>query len=187
MSKFILPTIFLGIAFALFFAYINPTFAEVKELRTEQASFDAALRSSKQLQEIRGDLTRTFNSFSTNDIDRLETFLPNSADNIRLIIEIDRLASQYGMVINNVKFDVDADGQQALLPETGSPEAIRDFNVFELEFSTTGRYADFVSFLRDMERSLRTIDIDFISFSTEEAFGVDTFTYDFKIRTYWLK
>jgi hypothetical protein len=45
--------------------------------------------------------------------------------------------------------------------------------------------------LSDLEKSLRIADIESISFSAVEAPGAlqvsDTYKYDLKIKTYWLK
>ncbi|NDE67999.1 hypothetical protein EB052_00165, partial [bacterium] len=62
---------------------------------------------------------------------------------------------------------------------TGNP-----YNTMSLTFNVTGKYQDFLDFLRDLEKSLRILDTTKISLSAN-----DTGTYDYgvELRTYWLR
>lgn len=189
--RFILPTILLAVSIGLFFLFINPVFEEVKALRVQQESFNEALSNSKKLQEVRGELTKRYNAFSPQDLDKLNKFLTTSPDNIRLIINIETIALQYGMVPTNIKFDIEQDVTPAEFTREEARE--RNFNVFNLEFSTAGTYDKFINFIKDLEKNLRLIDITSLSFSSAASRSpfageqTDIYTYDFKIRTYWVK
>ena len=73
----------------------------------------------------------------------------------------------------------------------------KDYGVFDLEFSTSGSYDNFINFTKDLEKNLRIVDISSISFSSEVSSGIggaglktissEIYKYDFKIKTYWLK
>ncbi len=190
--RFIIPILLLSISIGTFLVYINPAYSDIKTLRSDSASYDEALNNSKILQSIRGELSDKYKSFSATDLDRLKKLLPDNVDNIRLILQIQRIAAPYGMNLKNVKFDVkQAPAQtQAGFVTAGSTAAApkKDYEAFDLEFSTEGSYSNFVAFLQDLEKSLRIVDINSISFTSGTSSpGSDIYKYDFKIKTYWFK
>lgn len=192
--KYLLSIILIAASAGLFFVYTNPTYLTVKDLRVEQTAYNEALDNSKKLQAVRDTLVTRYNGFSPTTLDRLTKMLPDNVDNIKLVLEINRIAEQYGMQVKNIKYDVvkketPANNQFAAQAQTAP---VKDFSDFELEFSIDGSYENFVSFLSSLETSLRIVDVQSISFSSTEtlsATGAPTnnYKYDFKIKTYWLK
>lgn len=69
------------------------------------ASYNEALNNSKALEAERDKLTQKYNSFDPENLSKLQKLLPDNVDNIRLILEIEKIASPYGMVLKNVKYD----------------------------------------------------------------------------------
>lgn len=184
----------LAISVGAFVLYINPTYKDLNALRVQKAEYDEALNNSKILQTIRTTLSDKYKSFNPSDLARLEKLLPDNVDNIKLILEIQRIASTYGMTLQNVKFDTDTvakqSANQAGFVTSGAALAAapkKDFGTFDLEFSTSGSYGNFVNFLADLEKSLRIVDVKSITFTSSVAAGSDVYKYDFKITTYWFK
>src|SRR5687768_5052524 len=103
--KFVTPLILIAIAIAAFFLLGMPIYHDLTDLRTEIASYNEALGNSKALENERDKLAAKYNSFSPEDLSRLEKLLPENADNIRLILEIEQLASPYGMALRDVKYN----------------------------------------------------------------------------------
>src|SRR3989344_1966049 len=91
--RFFFPIIFLAGAVGLFFWFIDPTYAQIKELRVEEAEFDNALTRARDLKEVRDELIKRYNAFLPSDISRLKKLLPDHVDNVRLIIDLDSIAS----------------------------------------------------------------------------------------------
>jgi len=198
MGRFIIPTILIGIALAIFFLFTDSIYKEIKILRVETQSYNEALFNSKELQSRRDVLLEQYNNFSADNLQKIEKLLPDNIDNIRLIIEIQGIASQYGMGLQNVNYSTTVDetqkNQQNKFIETSdaSFETLnKDYGLFDLEFSTVGSYDNFLNFLADLDKNLRIVDILSVSFSSTELglLGVqgDLYKYNFKIRTYWLK
>jgi len=193
MLRYITPIILVAISITLFFAVAKPMYDGLAVLRTETSSYDEALSNSKALESERDKLTQKYNSIGGENLDRLSKLLPESVDNIRLILEIEKIAAPYGMALRDVKYDtIEADiktPSTAVLP--GGPGQIsrKDYGEWNLGFSVEGSYDNFVSFLRDIENNLRIVDISSIEFSSNT--GNDPFSnkykYSFKIKTYWLK
>lgn len=186
MSKFFLPIILIGISVATFFLFINPNYLELRDLKLKEGSYNEALANSKKLLEKRTFLLERYSQFAPEDLSRLNKLLPDNVDNIRLIIEIDEMAVNNGMSqLKNVKYDNLKEEKATTGPAKNLRVEKSDYETFTLNFSVDGIYDDFVTFLRDLEKSLRIVDIDSISFSTVAAKNI--YRYDFKIRTYWLK
>ena len=95
--KTFFPTILIVVAAGLFIAYTNPQYQEVKILQAQVASYDQALTQSSQLRAARDTLLSKRNTFSTDDVRKLERILPDNVDNIRLIIDIDNIAARHGL------------------------------------------------------------------------------------------
>ena len=183
-------------AVGLFFAFINPTYSEVKTLRDQQKEYDEALLNSRKLLEKRDELTQIFNSFSLEDKDRLLKLMPDNVDNIRLVLDVQRIAKQYGMLPRDIKFDTGTrSGGASAIQQTGSAQALtpdqvnqakKDFGSFDLEFSVIGTYENFVNFLRDLEKSLRVVDITSVTFGVGDD-GKTALRFTVKTKTYWLR
>lgn len=198
MMRFITPIILLGLAITLFFLFTNPIYNDISKLRAEVASYNEALDNSKALENERDKLTAKYNSISRDDLMRLEKLLPQNVDNIRLILEIEQIALPYGMILKDVKYDA-TDKTENLEGVVQGGNADRDkpkdYGIFDLEFSTSGTYDNFISFTKDLESNLRIVDMSSISFLSTPVVSTtgpkitssEIYTYNFKIKTYWLK
>ncbi|HJL55844.1 MAG TPA: hypothetical protein QGF60_01410, partial [Candidatus Paceibacterota bacterium] len=102
MTRLAFPIILILLSVGLFFGFIDPTYNEIQIILQEETRFDQALDKSKELQEVRDRLLSRYNTFSTNDLDRLTKLLPDNVDNVRLVLDIDNIASVYGIRIKNV-------------------------------------------------------------------------------------
>lgn len=200
MMRFIMPAVLVGIAITVFFMFTDPIYTDTGILRTEVASYNEALNNSKILENERDKLTAKFNTIDPDNILKLQKFLPENVDNIRLILEIEKIASPYGMVLKNVRYN--ATNTNVAVPVATTPEtqvsgaavvAPSNYEVFDLEFSTSGSYSDFVSFTKDIESNLRMVDISSIDFSSDasnansKTASSEIYSYNFKIRTYYFK
>ncbi|MBI2627461.1 hypothetical protein HYW72_00865 [Candidatus Nomurabacteria bacterium] len=205
MMRFILPIILLGISVAVFIMFSNPIYNDIGGLRAQTASFNEALNNSKMLENERDKLTSKYNSIDIDNLAKLQKLLPENIDNIRLILEIEQIALPYGMALKDVKYNATADKDKA---SSASPVAgvaqggetvqssSKDYGVWDLEFSTTGAYSNFLNFTRDLESNLRIVDISSIAFSSDTSSdsssapkspSTESYKYNFKIKTYWLK
>lgn len=194
----LLPIIFILIAVGLFFVAVNPLYKDVSQLRADLGAYSTALTRSTELQKVRDALLDSYNSISTDQKNKLNRLLPNTVDNIQLILQIQQVASAHGLTITNIRFDAPAAEEAAPGARVGvssDPAANRPYGVFDLEFRTQARYQDFVSFLKDMEQNLRLVDVTEINFTVPvpitnargEVVNPDIFIFDLKLQTYWLK
>src|SRR3989338_7093109 len=104
MMRFIMPIILVGISVSLFFVFGSPLYQEVSDLRAQIISYDEALTNAKALENERDKLTAKFNSLDPENLAKLKKLLPENVDNVRLTLEIEQLATPYGMALKDVKY-----------------------------------------------------------------------------------
>ncbi len=176
MIKTFLPIILLITSGILFLTFIDPRYKEAQVVAAEVKEYDDALTRSNELLKLRDGLIERESAISEDDRDRLEYLLPDTVDNIRLVIDIDTIASRYGMVIKDLRISA------APSSPNDSTEAIKSVL---FEFSVTADYERLLALLRDLQDSLRVVDIEKIDFSVSDKSSVNQ--YRIAIRTYWLR
>jgi Tfp pilus assembly protein PilO len=187
MRGLLLPLLLLGAAIGLFVLYTNPAYQELKSLRTKANSYDEALNKSQELRAVRDQLLSKRNAFPNDSVAKLQKVLPDNVDNIRLIIDIDNIASKHGLALADVDLgnlgDVGGKNGPQSKAAVGAPgDAVGSVSI---SFSVTAKYEDFLAFLTDLEHSLRLVDVENVSFSAAAADGKSK--YALSIRTYWLR
>ncbi|MBP7804945.1 MAG: hypothetical protein KA052_01830 [Candidatus Pacebacteria bacterium] len=192
--RFIVPIILVVISVASFMMFTNPAYQEVKELQATTTRLDTALTNSKKLQEQRDALGTKYRNIPADSLARLQKLLPDNADNIRFIIDLQQMAQSYGISLDTIKFDAaqaatptsTVSALSAATPGTVAA-ATAGYGTFNLEFTTTATYESFMSFMKDVESNLRLTDIQSVEFSAPEDLNKKTITYTVKLSTYWLK
>jgi Tfp pilus assembly protein PilO len=202
MFRYIGPIILIIAGVGLFAVFTNPILGDISNLKTQIASYNQALDNATTLGAERDKLTEKDNSIDPDNLAKLQKLLPDNVDNIRLILEIEKLASPYGMILEDVKYNATS-GQGSASPATVTSPAVaapstdesnQAYGTWNLEFTTKGTYPNFISFIKDLESNLRIVDISSIDFSSDttgtvlaKAQATDSYEYDIKIKTYWLK
>jgi Tfp pilus assembly protein PilO len=177
--RLITPVILILASVAVYIWYISPAYVGVRELRAEEAQYDEALTRSEELIAVRDALLLQYNAFPTRDLERLSRILPDSVDNVRLILDIDSIAARYGMALQNIGIGAASVDNNALGADT-SP-----IGAMEVSFSVRSSYDSFRQFLMDIEDSLRIVDVTALSVALSGETGLAN--YDITLRTYWLK
>lgn len=195
MSKIITIFIVLGIAGGIFFLYTKPHYDNIQEVKAEVAQFDTALDKAKELQELKRALLARYNTFTSENLNRLSRLLPDHVDNVRLVLDLDSMAARYGMAIQNVVINRSAESASNEATVLGALTAQANaHDSLTMQFNTRGTYTNFVNFMQDLESGLRIVDV--VALSIEPDGGNDTegaapteptYNYNITIRTYWLK
>lgn len=198
INKFVLAVLFLS-SIGLFVMLIDPTYKENQLLLADRAKLTEALDKAHELQKVHEQLEEKSKSISASDLDRLNRLLPDHVDNVRLILDIDQIANRYGLTITDLAFEQDKTQQKQQVVETqrggfarpvvqeqgriGNQKEDTDLRSLSFEFTISSSYSQFLKFIKDLERSLRLVDIVGISLSSDKA---DFYDFKVKIATYWL-
>jgi Tfp pilus assembly protein PilO len=187
--RYIFLLIIIGASIGVFVTLINPRYQEIKAMRKDVASYAARLETAQKLKLSREELIARYNSIPKADLDNLKILLPDSVDNIRLIIQLDSLATKNGLSsLRSVQYDAaKTDPSTKTVETTSGPQ--RPYGEFNMSFETTGQYKNFLSFISDLEQNLRLVDISTVTFSpaVNDRGLSDSIKYSVTLKTYWLK
>jgi Tfp pilus assembly protein PilO len=166
--------------------FIVPHYNNVKDLRMQEADYQSVLENARKLEEQRSALEKKYSSFEKGRIDQLGIMLPQNPENVKLILALDAVASQYGMLLQNVKIDDPANTATAPAVARPGTATNTDIGTLTINFSVAGPYGSFTDFIKTIEKSLRIIDIQKISFAPVDTKSPN-YQYSVTVKTYWLK
>lgn len=181
--------ILIALSIGAFIWYVKPQYQAAKQNQAQIANFSSNLDTAEKLKTSREELIAKYNDIPKSDLDNLKVLLPDSVDNIRLIIQIDSLAIRNGLsTVRNVNYQVQNNDDGTLKGKTSSGP----YEEFTISFETSGQYQNFLSFLTDLEANLRIIDITKIEFSPQSTSAqgqspATSMSYKITLKTYWLK
>lgn len=187
MNSRILPSLALMVAIGIFFAYVNPTWS-VSIVATKAASAvdDQALAAADTYTRQQNNLITARDKIDPANLARLAILLPNSVDNVGLILDLNALAARSGLSLSNI--DVSTNVAPAASPNasaTGAPSSrANPVGSVDLSLSAVGTYSALHTFLSGVERSQRLLDVRDLVVKGSDT-GV--YTYQMKIRIYWLR
>lgn len=185
--KYLFSLLLIAASITVFVVLIRPKYQALQIAKQAVIASSGSLDTAATLAKSREALIATYNSIPKADLDNLKTLLPDSVNNIRLIIQINSLATKNGLsLLRNVDY------QAAIQDPTtqDNPDIVkRPYGEFSISFQTSGQYKNFLAFLSDLEQNLRLVDVTKVEFSatdqTQALAGSTTFKVTLK--TYWLK
>lgn len=193
MIRILITTLCILTASGAFFLYTKPAYDGAVEIKKTIAEYDLALNKANELQKLRQTLLTRYNTFDPLDIERLHKLLPDHVDNVRLVLDLDTLASRFGLALQNVA--INSAGLDAKTVKSTAAAAIggsaRTHDSLTFKFSTQGTYGSFVKFMEDLEKSLRIVDLVTLTITPGSApdskLTEPVYRYEVTVRTYWLK
>lgn len=198
MSKNITATVLIILAIGIYLTVAKGMFTQVTQVKAINDQYRSAIDSAKQLIQVRDNVQKDYNNLSADDRERLEKMIPNTVDNIRLVIDLNAVALRHGFSLRNIKAAVSGTGnaggasgsQKARVSPIGASSnsqasiAIPVLDTVDISFSVTAPYQQFRDFMQDLEANLRIMDIKHLSIT-----GSDNGIYSFgvELQTYWLR
>lgn len=199
MNKFVFPGALILLSVGIFFTYTQTAYTGLQTNREINKAYAKAIENSKLLIEKREQAVAAYNSIAPEDQERLETILPDSVDVVRLIVDVRTLLSRRGITIRNIKTEHDSTligkGNEAkanpnaqLVADDGSvvePVAEDSIEPVTVIVEFQAAYPLFVEVLKDMESSLRTMEVSKIELTPAE--DLNKYTFKIEVRTFWFK
>jgi len=196
MTRTIIILVLILSSIGIFMKYISPKYDEVNVLKSKIARIEQALSKTRTIRRKRSALSEQAKNFSEENTARLNKLLPTHVDNVRLILDLDGIASQYGIRIKNVQVKKKEDlqkGDDSIIGSGGIDQ--RSYQSLIIQFDIVSTYPEFIAFIKDVEKSLRIVDIVALTMNpkaknTANAIdGVVTepeYKFTLALRTYWL-
>jgi hypothetical protein len=186
MNSRILPLISFIIAIAIFFAYVNPTWTgSIAAAKQTISADDQALVAAAHYTAQQNQLAAARDAIDPTGLSAVEAMLPDSVDNVGLILDLNALASRSGLSVSNIDVVTNAaggsgQGNNGALPSTAQGTV----SSVDLSLSALGTFSSLQNFLVGVEKSARLLDIHDLVVKGSDT-GV--YTYQMTIRLYWLR
>lgn len=172
------------VSVGLFYTFIDPQYGKVKEVRAEAQEFKQMLKNVSEIARIREDLEIKHREIPQQEVEKLEKALPDNSDIVKLALDLDAIASKYGIAIKKIEVGEKQVDDVATFIE--QPTIAANYEKETVSFGFVTSYDNFRNFVSDIEKSLRIIDIQSASFQVGEE-GSNLYEYKLTVGTYWLK
>ena len=180
MKKTGIILLIIALALAIFFMWTGPMWDDIQAIEGSAEGLDAALANAREIQTERDELLTSYNAVPAEGVERIDRLLPSSVSSVQFILEIENMLSREGLLLKSI--DV-VDPQLAAASQASPFQTITEpFERIPLSISVVGSYGAFVSFLDQLSRSLRVVDVESVSFT---ASAEDSYEFVMKAVTYW--
>jgi len=167
----------------LFYLYISPEYTKIGTLQAERDNYDEILSKSVELRQIRAELGEKTSRFRETDLAKLDKMIPVQMDLVRLVLETDSLALKHAIVIH----DIETSSNDDVKDSNGQSVGIADkYKTLTLSFTFETDYSNLGGFIKDIEKSLRIMDIVKVEVNTNKE-RPSFQDYQMTINTYSLK
>jgi hypothetical protein len=192
MNRNATATILIVLAIGIYFTVTKTFIADAKAVKEVNDQYASAIENAEKLIEVREQVLKAYNSLTEKDRERLSKMVPNTVDNIRLVIDLNSIGIKHGLALKGIQARTDDSGNNNSGANSGprmgkQPDgmiATPSLDIVTVSFSVTAPYLEFISLLQDLEANLRIMDISKLSVAATET-GLYDFTVELK--TYWLK
>lgn len=182
----IISIIIIVISLASFVVLVKPQYDEIKEMQSTDSELSGVLDNARRLQELRDALLEKRKNLASADVSRLEKVIPENAENVKLILEFEEIADNNDLSIESASATRDeVDGSAG--EDQGFDIDSKDYGIITLDFTLSGGYSEFISFLEDLERNIRITDLRSLSIAPPGGDASQDYQYQLSIDTYWLK
>ena len=174
-------------AFAMIFLAARPMWDEILIIRAESAVISDSLARLKEVEALRDQLLDTYNSIPKSDLARLEKFLPSKANTEDILVSVENITRERGIVLKNINFSAIAENsqqlQQATAPAPGQAQ-LAPASAVSYNFTLSSSYEAFRSVLDAFEKNLRLTDLTSVGFSSAEN---NVYNFTLQAKSYYQK
>jgi len=124
-------------------------------------------------------------------LQKLDSILPNNKDIPNLLVQIEALANDSGIVFNDMAISAaeekaSSKAQEVRTGEVSQGNLPTGYSAVSISLKLSASYESFKSFLRAVENNLRLVDVDSISFSNQaKEEGNNVFDFEMVLKTYY--
>lgn len=189
MNRNVTATILIVLSLGIYLTYTKTKVEEVKAELAVNKEYTTAIENAARLIKVRDEVLKQYRNLSEEERVKLDKMIPNTVDNIRLVIDLTELArNEYGFALRNIKAAA-APSQKNSAPTPvarppGSTIPTPTLDTVIVSFNATADYNRFIDFLRALESNLRIMDLTRLTVTVNQ-----NGTYDFGVefKTYWLR
>lgn len=170
------PLLLIVIALALIYWFTYPTYQKLAPVKAQITETKVALKRAEAANATLTTKKQAYETFIESDpdnVEKLNKLLPDRIDNFRWIVELSRIAGQYGGKVSDVRVTDD-------VRDAGGVGAIN------VAFVTEMPYQNFLDLLTDLQKNLKLTDVITADFQSADATS-GKYKYTIVLKSYWLK
>lgn len=151
-----------------------------KEIKKQEQAFVekqelvSKIENLKEVYETRGE-----------EFKKISHILPLGEDVPSLIIQLEALALEGGLVLEDISFSVYT--EESAVKNREAPqkeEVVKDYQTLLINLKLIGDYSAFKNFLKAAEENIRLMDIISVNFSTVSKEMISLFEFNLNLKTY---
>lgn len=166
----------LTLSIGLYFMYVSPTLSEIKGLSAKKAEYDDVLLKASELSSKRDAILAEYNSIPEEDIEKLNKIITDEYVSESFANDINNLALNHGLAVKSIRDNPSINTEIELDGAAQIP-----FKKHSVRVDMSGSYESFVSFLSDVETSLRLMDVNTLSIVATKSGENSISGYEFKL------
>ena len=188
MLRTITPILSILAALLLFVLFTKPQYAEIQSLRAEIGHYEKATNEYAEFQQKIKSLLARRDAVSLVERERLDMFVPTEIEVTRLLVDLEAMAKEKGLLFGNIKTEEPKEAKQSAQEtsnmNSGAGEAPSSSSALvttDIDFDVIGTYDQFKQFLGALESSLTLYEVTNITMKASESefqqFSVSVRTY----------
>lgn len=176
-----MPIFIIFVSFLLFWSWTKPAWEALKKPKKEKEVLQNLINEIEEIKVPYDELLSEYNSLSSQDIERLKKVLPREKEIAKeiLLVELENIALNNGLLLKNFGVIIEKIEGKSQFAKIGMEKGR-----IALDLGISGSYNGFRSFVRDLEKSLRIINIGVVSFNAAKE---DSYSFNIKAETYFQK
>lgn len=165
----------------IFFTESKNYFPEIKVLRKQVSSYNETINTAKKVRSSIDKTLGEYNGISQDNVDRINKMVPSGAESMKLVVQIDDMMRKKGLSLSSIesKDAIDQNSVSNAVKNSG-----KNVESIFLSIKARGSYQSFHSFIEDLEKSLRLIDVNSVKIG---SVGQDDFSFSIEAVSYWRK
>lgn len=177
ITLLILIVVIAGVGFFL----VRPGIFQIKDLRSELKLKEEELTKIQEFLSKFEVLKKQYEE-GEEKREKLYQVLPQKPDIPGILVQLETLASENGLLLEDVNYSLPREGQEA-----GRPKVT--FRKVVINLKVAGKYKAFEKFLEATQNNLRIMDISIINLSAqiekEEGISTISYTYNLTMNMYY--
>lgn len=183
MMRTLTPVLSIIIALLLFIFFTQPQYGDITVL---QQSIDEYHLAGQKYDTFLNTLNTKLDEKKNQSIvanERLDVLVPNSIDDTRLLVDLEKVAKNNNMLFGNIETKTgDYEVDSATNEEVGN--GLKELYAEDISFEVIGTYDQFKSFLSTIENSLTLFEVTEMSVTETENSAFQQFALT--VRTFAL-
>lgn len=187
MIKFSITILLLSGIVVLGVFYLKPEWQMFQNLRTENEDLQQTSEEFDGLIQSRDTLIETINVISAEHRKLIDQALPRGPAGADLLVSLEGLSKQNGLALKRADLTSTITTKQIAggQPKTSGQPTVQPTTIseFPINLNLTGPYTSFKRFLENVEKNIRLLEVENITFITPSK--GDVFDFNLRLKTYY--